>query len=84
MLTFHRLGNQAWTNALEWPGKKAYNKAETEDFKLDGEKEKFGSFKTSGNFTFVQIHAAGHMVPYDQPLASLEMLNRWLSGDFKA
>jgi len=30
----------------------------------------------------MKLHAGGHMVPYDQPEASLEMLNRWLSGDF--
>lgn len=28
-----------------------------------------------------QIHDAGHMVPMDQPLASLEMLRRWMKGD---
>jgi len=32
----------------------------------------------------LKIHAGGHMVPYDQPEASLEMLNRWLAGDFWA
>jgi len=39
-----------------------------------------GFVKSSGNFTFAQIHGAGHMVPYDQPDASLSMLNEWLSG----
>lgn len=76
------LGNKAWTEALEWPGQKAYNKAEMKTLKTDlGNKS--GNFKTSGNFTFVQIHAAGHMVPYDQPLNSLDMFNRWLMSDLK-
>lgn len=43
---------------------------------------KSGAVKSSGNFTFVQIHAAGHMVPYDQPLNSLDMFNRWIMGDW--
>lgn len=27
-----------------------------------------------------QVHDAGHMVPMDQPQASLEMLKRWMEG----
>ena len=76
------LGNLAWTKALEWPGQKSYVKAPIEDFKLQDDGTKLGSVKSAGNFTFMRIHAAGHMVPYDQPTASLEMLNRWLSGEW--
>ena len=59
------LGNQAWTEALEWPGQKSFNKAKTQDLKLTNDK-KTGEFKTSGNFTFMRIFSAGHMVPMDQ------------------
>ncbi|KJY01235.1 carboxypeptidase y like protein [Zymoseptoria brevis] len=76
------LGNLAWTNALEWPGQKAYAKAPMKDLTLTQSKNKIGSVKSSGNFTFVRIHAAGHMVPYNQPEASLDMLNRWLGGEW--
>jgi cathepsin A (carboxypeptidase C) len=76
------LGNKAWTEALEWPGQKGFKNAAMEDFKIDGDGKKVGEVKSSGNFTFMRLHAGGHMVPYDQPEASLEMLNRWLSGDF--
>ncbi|KAF1927117.1 carboxypeptidase Y precursor [Didymella exigua CBS 183.55] len=76
------LGNKAWTEALEWPGQKEFKKAEMEDFKIDGDGKKVGQVKSSGNFTFMRLHAGGHMVPYDQPEASLEMVNRWLAGDF--
>jgi cathepsin A (carboxypeptidase C) len=41
-----------------------------------------GAFKSRGNFTYVKLHAGGHMVPYDQPRASLDMLNRWLGGQW--
>jgi len=78
------LGNLAWTSALEWPGQKAYNKAPLEDFKLLEDGSKIGSIKSSGNFTFMRLHAGGHMVPYDQPVASLEMLNRWIGGEWLA
>lgn len=29
-----------------------------------------------------QVHDSGHMVPMDQPKAALEMLKRWISGNF--
>ncbi|GAB7361885.1 hypothetical protein MBLNU230_g1923t1 [Neophaeotheca triangularis] len=76
------LGNLAWTNALEWPGQSAYQKAEMEDLELLSDGTNIGSVKSSGNFTFSRLHAGGHMVPHDQPVASLEMVNRWLSGEF--
>ncbi|CZT03601.1 Carboxypeptidase Y homolog A [Rhynchosporium agropyri] len=75
------LGNQAWTNALEWPGQKDFNKAEIKDIKLDSG-DKYGKIKHSGNFTFLQIFGAGHMVPMDQPEASLDFLNRWVGGEW--
>jgi len=76
------LGNKAWTEALEWPGQKAYKSAKTKDLLLGGDGDKIGDFKSSGNFTFMRLHAGGHMVPYDQPAASADMLNRWLAGEF--
>jgi len=78
------LGNEAWTEALEWKGQKKYNKAETQDLKLTEDGTKIGSVKASGNFTFIRLHAGGHMVPHDQPTASLDMLNRWLDGEWLA
>jgi cathepsin A (carboxypeptidase C) len=76
------LGNLAWTNELEWPGHKDYKKAPLEDLKLLADSSKIGSIKSSGNLTFMRLHAAGHMVPYNQPEASLDMLNRWISGEW--
>lgn len=72
------LGNQAWTDALEWPGKKDFNAAKTKDLQLESG-HKTGTFKSSGNFTFARIFGAGHMVPMDQPEASLDFLNKWLN-----
>ena len=74
------LGNLAWTSQMEWPGHESYAKAPLKDLKLDD--ETIGSVKSAANLTFTRIHAGGHMVPYDQPEASLSMLNRWLSGEW--
>ncbi|MCJ1318181.1 hypothetical protein MMC15_003509 [Xylographa vitiligo] len=76
------LGNEAWTEALEWPGKAAYNKVDRSFLKLDGDGASIGEIKTSGNFTFMRIYGAGHMVPYDQPVSSLEFFNRWIGGEW--
>jgi cathepsin A (carboxypeptidase C) len=76
------LGNKAWTEALEWPGHKDYKSAKTQDLLLGGKGDKIGDFKSSGNLTFMRLHAGGHMVPYDQPASSADMLERWLAGEF--
>lgn len=78
------LGNKAWTDALEWPGHEGFKKAKTVDLRIDGEKSgrKIGEVKSHGNFTFMRIHAAGHMVPLDQPEASLEFFNRWIMKEW--
>ena len=77
------LGNRGWTEALEWGGKKAFNKADLEELELGGKGgDKIGNVKSSGNLTFLSIDGAGHMMPLDQPEASLDMFNRWLRGEW--
>ncbi len=76
------LGNKAWAEALEYPDHKKFAAAEMEDLRLDGNGRKIGEIKSHGNFTFMRIHAAGHMVPLDQPEASLEFFNRWLAKEW--
>lgn len=80
------LGNQGWTEALEWPGKKDFNRADVQSLTLPGasSKDEYGKVKASGNFSFMRIYGAGHMVPYDQPEPSLDFFNRWLGGEWFA
>ncbi|GAO13871.1 uncharacterized protein UV8b_03895 [Ustilaginoidea virens] len=72
------LGNRAWTDKLEWSGHEGFSKAKSERVK------DYGKMKSHGNLSFLQIYRAGHMTPFDQPEASLDFLNRWLSGSLKA
>ncbi|KFH46683.1 Carboxypeptidase Y A-like protein [Hapsidospora chrysogenum ATCC 11550] len=82
------LGNQAWTDELEWAGHKDFAKAEKKDLTTsssDDDKddpEAYGFVKSSGNLTFMRIYEAGHMVPMDQPDASIDFFNRWLGGEW--
>jgi len=39
-----------------------------------------GYVKQVGDFTQVLVRNAGHMVPYDQPKWSFDLINRWTSG----
>ena len=76
------LGNYAWTEGLDWSGKHAYNKIDLQDLTLGDYGRKIGEVKSNGNLTFMKIHAAGHMVPLDQPEAGLEFFNRWIAGEW--
>lgn len=70
------IGNKAWVTALEWPGKAAFNAAPDVEFSVNGRAA--GQERTYGNFSFVRIYDAGHMVPMDQPEVSLYMVSRFL------
>ena len=76
------LGNNKWTDELEWYDSENYGKVGRTDLRLGGAGEKIGEVKSSGNLTFMRIHSAGHMVPLDQPENSLDFFNRWLSGEW--
>ncbi|KAJ3498382.1 hypothetical protein NLG97_g1159 [Lecanicillium saksenae] len=77
------LGNRAWTKALDWPGKDAFNKAATVALKLGGSGKEYGQITHSGNFNFMRIYDAGHFVPGDQPQSASDFFNRWISGEWK-
>ncbi|XP_052195079.1 serine carboxypeptidase-like [Diospyros lotus] len=72
------LGNSRWVHAMEWSGQKDFVAAPTIPFVVDGAEK--GLLKGHGPLTFLKVHDAGHMVPMDQPRASLEMLKRWIQG----
>lgn len=79
------LGNKAWADGLEWSGHKDYEAATMEELKIadgDNKGEEIGQVKSSGNFTFMRLYGAGHMVPLDQPEAGIEFFNRWLQGEW--
>jgi len=38
-----------------------------------------GGGLTAGNLTLAVIFEAGHMAPYDQPAATLDMMTKWIN-----
>ncbi|KAF3936993.1 hypothetical protein ABW19_dt0209182 [Dactylella cylindrospora] len=78
------LGNHAWTEALEWSGKKDFNSVELGPFKMSDSGKEVGQIKSAKGLTFLRIFQAGHMTPMDQPESSLEFFNRWLRGEWFA
>ncbi|KPA78501.1 serine carboxypeptidase (CBP1) putativeserine peptidase Clan SC Family S10 [Leptomonas pyrrhocoris] len=69
-------GNKAWVTALNWPGKAAFNAASDVEFRVGGRAA--GQERKYGNFSFVRVYDAGHMVPMDQPAAALYLLKQFL------
>ncbi|KAJ7694640.1 serine carboxypeptidase [Mycena rosella] len=72
------VGNEAWTLALEWSGQAAFSVLPLREWTFDGKRA--GKTRAAGALTFATVDAAGHMVPYDKPKESLEMINRWIMG----
>ena len=76
------LGNLAWAEELEWKNKDVFSRLPLAPWRSEKTGEHMGQVKSYSSFTFLRVFDAGHMVPYNQPEASLEMVNRWIAGDF--
>ena len=73
------LGNYRWVSEMDWPGKDKFNAQQMSDFQVAGSVAGHG--KEQDNLAFLRVESAGHMVPMDQPAASLEMLRRFVTGE---
>lgn len=75
------LGNLRWVENMRWSGRRRFVSAKLAPFKVGGVEA--GGMKSYGGLSFLKVYNAGHMVPMDQPKASLEMLRRWMQGQFR-
>jgi cathepsin A (carboxypeptidase C) len=71
-------GGEAWTNAVEWSGKTEFNQASYKDWLVNGKPA--GQLKEYKNFQFLRVYNAGHMVPMDQAVNALNMLQTFMMG----
>jgi len=49
------MGNQAWTEALEWPGADSFHAAPQKAFKVKSTGKSAGEYKTAGGLTFMRV-----------------------------
>jgi len=62
------VGGYATANTIPWASTNAFASASLQPIMLGGAQA--GQMKTYGPLTFIQVEAAGHMVPLDQPAAA--------------
>lgn len=72
------LGNSRWVESMRWSGQERFASAAAAAFTVGGAEAGMG--RSYGGLSFLKVYGAGHMVPMDQPRASLEMLRRWMEG----
>ncbi|KAM3920879.1 retinoid-inducible serine carboxypeptidase [Leptodactylus fuscus] len=67
------VGQETWVKQLQWKKLDEFRNLRWKPLRLD-EEETAAFYKIWENFSFYWILKAGHMVPADQPLTSLQML----------
>ncbi|EJD05531.1 serine carboxypeptidase [Fomitiporia mediterranea MF3/22] len=79
------IGNEAWLEAMGSKFHDAFAASEAQPWitlsggKIAGTVRTAGANEfTAGNVTFVTVYDAGHMVPFDQPEAALDLITRWI------
>ncbi|KAI8838025.1 Alpha/Beta hydrolase protein [Chytriomyces cf. hyalinus JEL632] len=70
-------GIEAWLHEMEWSGQQGYRDAPKTAFMVADVES--GYFKTHSNLTWLVMFDSGHMVPYDKPIESLQMLMDWIA-----
>lgn len=70
---------EAFLRKLQWSGQNDYLKAKKMIWRVSpSDREVAGYYRQVNNFIQVVVRSAGHMVPYDQPRAALDMITRFV------
>ncbi|PSR78186.1 hypothetical protein PHLCEN_2v7518 [Hermanssonia centrifuga] len=72
------VGNERMALGLEWTMQQEFIAQPLREWEIDGAAA--GMVRNAGPLTFATLYGAGHMVPYDKPKESLELVKRWLAG----
>jgi carboxypeptidase D len=83
-LICNHIGTEELINNLEWNGGKGFelspgNWAPRKDWLFEGKPA--GIYQSARNLTYVLFYNASHMVPYDVPRRSRDMLDRFMGVD---
>ncbi|CAJ2503035.1 Uu.00g104290.m01.CDS01 [Anthostomella pinea] len=83
-LICNHLGTEAFINNMEWNGGKGFeispgNWAPRRDWTFEGEEA--GFWQEARNLTYVLFYNSSHMVPFDYPRRTRDMLDRFVGVD---
>ncbi|GLB35555.1 putative peptidase S10 family protein [Lyophyllum shimeji] len=80
------MGNERWVEQLDTKFHEEFSATESTPWihadsgRVAGEvRSAGGGGFTAGNVTFVNVYEAGHMVPYDQPEAAVDLFTKWIT-----
>ncbi|KAG9074938.1 hypothetical protein FS749_013456, partial [Ceratobasidium sp. UAMH 11750] len=71
-------GTRITIQNLTWEGQQGFQKPITTPLVVDGKRH--GVYHTERKLTYIEFDNAGHMIPQDQPAASLHAFNWMLNG----
>ncbi len=74
-------GGEELVESLNWNGSSAFVGTQAEFWMTNGTVS--GTFRKYRNLNLVVLFEAGHMVPLNQPLAALTMVQRFIRGEFQ-
>ena len=68
-----------WINSLDWSKNSAFLQSQKINWQVNN--KVVGTVKQMNPLTFVYVKDAGHMVPTDQPVNTLDMMRGWINND---
>ena len=68
------MGGEAVSLAMNYNDQDNFRQALYDNFTVNG--TSYGQVRQAGNFSFVRVYEAGHLMPYYQPEAALSLFNR--------
>ncbi|KAK3829125.1 MAG: pheromone-processing carboxypeptidase kex1 [Benniella sp.] len=80
-LICNHIGTEYLIANLTWQGEQGFQNAPKLRWTVDNTPA--GVWRQERNMTYVLLYNASHMVPYDVPLAALDMMNRFMGLDPK-
>ncbi|KAG0038758.1 Cell death protease [Podila clonocystis] len=80
-LICNHIGTEYMISNLTWDGARGFQQVPTVGWTV--EDQPAGEWQTQRNLSYVLIYNSSHMVPYDVPLVTLDMINRFIGIDHK-
>ncbi|KAF9938097.1 Cell death protease [Modicella reniformis] len=77
----HATGTEYLISNMTWQGIQGFRNGLSNRWTVDNSPA--GVWKQDRNLTYVLVYNASHMVPYDTPLAAMDMMNRFMGLDPK-